>query len=300
VTPSRPLTAANYVVTFAGRVEVYESNELIREVEVFLTRAAGPALTASWGDGILQVDANGNGVFEPDEATFFGLTQGDQFFVGDFDGDGNDEAAVFGTRTRVDALGRPYLAGVWTLDLDGDHQFDPVRDAVFEFGLPGDFGLVGDWDGDGTDEVAVARAQGGEFVFVLDDGDGSFTPLDIVFTFGTTPGQPLAGDWDGDGADEVGLMLRAPLVQGVAANHIRFQVDRNGNRVLDPGEEFVFGEANDDVRIDDANGDGTDDISVARSNLRSGGTRVDEARAVYTFDLGKDGFTDDDFVLFLT
>jgi len=58
--------------------------------------------------------------------------------------------------------------------------------------------LVGDWDGDGTDEVGIFRSQAGtgNGVFVLRNG---FTgPVDNVVVFGKGSEIPLIGDWDGE------------------------------------------------------------------------------------------------------
>ena len=68
---------------------------------------------------------------------------GDIPVVGDFNGDGIDDLGV-------------YRAGVWTLDIDGNHEMN-AHDKVFEMGGADDMPVAGDWDGDGIDEVGLFR-----------------------------------------------------------------------------------------------------------------------------------------------
>jgi hypothetical protein len=75
---------------------------------------------------------------------------------------------------------------------------------TFTFGDPRGFPLSGDFNGDGTDDVAVYRA--GTWQVRL-SGSGAMS----TFTFGagTWPSVvPVAGDWDGDGSDGIGLYCR--------------------------------------------------------------------------------------------
>ena len=46
--------------------------------------------------------------------------------------------------------------GRWSIDTNGDHK----PDKSFQFGQAGDQPVVGDWNGDGTDEFSVYRPDG--------------------------------------------------------------------------------------------------------------------------------------------
>ena len=63
--------------------------------------------------------------------------------------------------------------------------------------------MVGDWNGDGTDEVGVHR---GDMWYLDYDGNyGWNVPGDQYHRFGITGDEPVVGDWNGDGTDEVGV-----------------------------------------------------------------------------------------------
>lgn len=77
-------------------------------------------------------------------------------------------------------------------------------DVQINYGLGGDFPVVGDWDGDG--DVTIGIYRGGQF-YLRNRNTIGFA--DIVFPFGTPGDQPIAGDWNGDGVDTVGVYRSA-------------------------------------------------------------------------------------------
>ena len=131
-------------------------------------------------------------------------------------------------------------------------------DQYFRFGAPGDEPLVGDWDGDGTDEVGVHRGD----AWYL-DGDGNHQwnlPGDVYFRFGILGDEPVVGDWDGDGTDEVGVHRPSTGM---------WYLDTDGNgRWNVPGDVcFRFGVAGDEPVVGDWNGDGVDEVGVHRDHM---------------------------------
>ena len=64
--------------------------------------------------------------------------------------------------------------------------------------------LVGDWDGDGRDTLAVYRPADATFYFRDDLGN----VLPIAFSVEGTDLVPLTGDWNGDGRDSLALYRR--------------------------------------------------------------------------------------------
>ncbi|WP_235928209.1 N-acetylmuramoyl-L-alanine amidase [Goekera deserti] len=127
-------------------------------------------------------------------------------------------------------------------------------------GDPGDLPLTCDWDGNGTETIAVFR-DGRFFLF---DSNGSTAAATSDFRFGDRGDTPLCGDWDGDGKDTVGIwrngwfFLRNSNTSGVADGY------------------FPFGNTDAQPAIGDWNGDGYDTVAVyqdatfyfANSNLR--------------------------------
>ena len=73
-----------------------------------------------------------------------------------------------------------------------------AADFSFLFGNPGDKPFVGDYDGNGTDEVGLHRESTGRVYFRFSLSTGI---ADRDFIYGDPGDFLLAGDWDGDGID---------------------------------------------------------------------------------------------------
>ncbi|WP_452176632.1 gamma-glutamyltransferase [Georgenia satyanarayanai] len=143
-----------------------------------------------------------------------------------------------------------------------------TTDEVFRYGRTGDEVLVGDWDGDGVDTIAVRR---GNVVHVSGGhrgGDAART-----FTYGRPGDVLLVGDWDGDGRDTL-------AVRRGNEYHVR-------NRLAGGDADRVvrYGRENDVVVVGDWDGNGTDTLAVrraatyhVRNSLRGG-----DADTVFTY-----------------
>ena len=86
-------------------------------------------------------------------------------------------------------------------------------DAALNYGLGGDYPVVGDWDGNGTTTIGVYRDG---YFYLRNSNTLGFA--EVVFPFGTPGDQPIAGDWDGDGIDTVGV-YRPSIGQFLLRNH---------------------------------------------------------------------------------
>lgn len=226
----------------------------------------------------LFVDREGNRI-AVEQASNLG-SQDAKPLVGDFNGDGLDEIAV-------------YAAGRWFVDLNGNGVWDQ-GDLALRLGTELDRPVVGDWDGDGKADIAIfGRAweqdpdaiirdpglphpanirrrelphqmvvQGGERLGrrVPGTGETSNLPVDAVdhvFRFGEHPDTPLAGDWNGDGLDSVGIFRAG-----------RWTLDADGDgRLNDRDAKANFGDAGDIPIVGDWDGNGTSDLGVIRGNL---------------------------------
>ncbi|MGC5617435.1 alkaline phosphatase [Georgenia sp. Z1491] len=132
-----------------------------------------------------------------------------------------------------------YLNDGW--EIWADHEFS--------FGRPGDEVLVGDWDGDGSDTLAVRR---GNRYFLSNSLYGGAAEVEL--TYGRADDAVLVGDWDGNGADSFAVrrgnsyFLSNSLTGG------------NADAVLD------YGRADDTVLVGDYDGDAVDTFTVRRGN----------------------------------
>jgi hypothetical protein len=142
------------------------------------------------------------------------------------------------------------------LDADGDLNFDAASDRFSNFGTPADIPVIGNWNGDGYDQIGIRRDN----TFYLDYNDNMAWeyPGDIFGNFGVATDTVLIGDWTDDGYDQVGVWRDGT-----------FFLDYDGNLDFDPAVDkmYSFGAADGTPIIGDWNGDGKDQIGV-----RSGST----------------------------
>ncbi len=77
-----------------------------------------------------------------------------------------------------------------------------------DIGGPGELPVVGDFDGDGLDDIGVYLANGSSWVLKRNLGNGQF---DQAVRHDELPGGPneipIVGDFDGDGLDDVGVYM---------------------------------------------------------------------------------------------
>lgn len=103
--------------------------------------------------------------------------------------------------------------GLWQL------RYGDGSTATFFYGNPGDTPLMGDWDCDGIDTVAMYRESSG-FIYYRNSND--FGLADGELFFGLKGDIPIAGDWNNNGCDTFGIyrngkvFLRNTLDTGVA------------------------------------------------------------------------------------
>jgi hypothetical protein len=158
---------------------------------------------------------------------------------------------------------RPGVGGSadFTLDVSGSGIYTS-SDPTYNFGLSTDQFLAGDWNGNGSDEIGIARPDGNGSLLIVEDtnGDGQFDSGDAVSHFGLPGDQVIVGDWNGAGKDEIGIVR--PDGQG----GLLFVLDTNGDGVFDAGDQvFHYGVAGDTPVIGDWNGAGKSEIGVVRS-----------------------------------
>jgi hypothetical protein len=122
-------------------------------------------------------------------------------------------------------------------------------DVQINYGLGGDYPVVGDWDGNGTVTIGIYR--NGSFYLRNSNSIGF---ADMVFSFGIPGDQPVAGDWDGDGVDTIGVYR---------PSNGQFLL-RNSNTEGAAEISFYLGNVGDVGIAGDWNGDGKDTTGVFR------------------------------------
>lgn len=200
--------------------------------------------------------------------------------VGDFNGDGRDEMAMF-------------VRGQWLIDLNGNGRWDS-GDLWARLGSGYDRPVAGDWDGDGKDDIGIFGPEwvrdplailresglpdpenrhrlgrkntppneedatsGRRFLRKHEQAKMRVDVVDHVFRYGQGEDIPLAGDWNGDGIDAIAVF-----------NAGRWKLDSNGDgRWSEDDERIEFGEAGDIPVVGDWNGDGIDDVAIVRGDL---------------------------------
>lgn len=172
----------------------------------------------------------------------FGIYPTDIPVVGDWDNNGRDDVGGFNPENNEFYL--------YILNLDSSVSEPYGEIPSVKFGISGDIPFVGDWDGNGKDEIGVFRypspknlntnafyfdsdLSGGQHEIGPVGTDGKILP----YEYGDRGDYPVIGDWDGDGDDDIGVYR--PVIQ-------EFYTDINIPK--NPGQ------------IDDINGDGRIDV----------------------------------------
>jgi hypothetical protein len=154
---------------------------------------------------------------------FFG-NPSDVPIPGDFDGDGCDTLSIY----------RPAEQRFYVINRLGAGDAGlGFADYSFGFGDPADKPFVGDFDGNGVDEVGLHRESTGRVYFRFSLTTGI---ADRDFIYGDPGDFLVAADWDGDGADSPAIFrpsdgnwyIRLSNTQGIADHVIGFGLADRG------------------------------------------------------------------------
>ncbi|WP_417736463.1 carboxypeptidase regulatory-like domain-containing protein [Rosistilla oblonga] len=175
-----------------------------------------------FNNGNFYLDTTGNGTWDKvsggDTFRNFGIpaiASTARPVIGDWNGDGTDDLGLFHNGNYyLDTTGN----GIWDKTVGGDTFRNFGISSIAATATP----VVGDWDGDGTDDLGLYN----DGRFYLDTtGNGIWDRTvggDTFYNFGITSIEvtaiPVIGDWDGDGVDDLGLF-----------NKGNFYLDTTGN-----------------------------------------------------------------------
>lgn len=172
--------------------------------------------------------------------------------VGDFNGDGKLDLAVANYDPAVLANNT-----VSVLLGNGDGTFgSPVS---YVTGLGALSVSVGDFNGDGKLDLAVANERNGDFSVLLGNGDGTFqTPVSYTTVYGL-PQMVAVADFNGDG--------KLDLATADSGSNFVSVLLGNGDGTFQPAAAYVAGSSTfsgpGSIAVGDFNGDGKLDLAVA-------------------------------------
>ena len=180
----------------------------------------------------------------------FGQTGDDPTVVGDYNGDGKTDFAVY----RGGASAGQQSTWFYRTTSGGPINYQG-------WGQNGDFPAPGDYDGDGKNDFAIQRNNGG--------GQGAFwlhqtTAGDSIIVFGTPTDVIVPGDYDGDGKTDIAT------VRG-SGGAINWFVRPSSTGIVSAAPYAVFGASATDIPSQgDYDGDGKTDVAVWRGSATPG------------------------------
>ncbi len=115
---------------------------------------------------------------------------------------------------------------------------------------------VGDFNGDGKLDVAVANSVGNNISILLGNGDGTFKPQ-VTYTTDTAPQGIAAGDFNGDGHLDIAVTNSGSNLVSVFLG--------NGDGTFQPKVDYATGSQPKGIAVADLNGDTHPDIVLTNA-----------------------------------
>jgi|HubBroStandDraft_6_1064221.scaffolds.fasta_scaffold00121_33 hypothetical protein len=115
---------------------------------------------------------------------------------------------------------------------------------------------VGDFNGDGNLDLAIANSTSNTISVLLGKGDGTFRPK-VDYATGSTPADIAVGDFNGDGHLDI-------AVTNSASNTVSVFLG-NGDGSFRPKVDAATGKRPQGIAVGDFNGDGHPDIAVTNA-----------------------------------
>ncbi len=208
------------------------------------------AITNFFGDNVTVLLGNGSGGFSAASGSpvAVGLNPS-SVAVGDFNHDGVPDLAV-STQT--------FPGSVYVLLGDGTGGFSATSGSPITVGNFAESVAVGDFNGDGLQDLAVANQQSNNVTVLLGDGTGAFTAAaDSPFATGSYPQSVTVGDFNGDGHSDL-------AVANSGSNNVTILLGNgSGGFTAATGSPFAGGNQPLSIATADLNGDGHLDLAIA-------------------------------------
>lgn len=173
------------------------------------------------------------GIFRPSNANWYldanasgGFNAGDVRFPMGGASDTPIAGRWVGSPTIGDSVGiHRSGSSKFFLDVDGNYNINTAAgDIQFLMGAPTDIAIIGDWDGDGFDQLGLFRPSTPEFFLDMDaDNTINIGAGDVRFPMGASTDIPMAGDWNNSGKYTVGLRRQSTF---------QFFLDLDGNNSI--------------------------------------------------------------------
>jgi hypothetical protein len=207
----------------------------------------------NFGQTITVLLGNGDGSFTPVTSSPATGVWPYSVVVGDFNGDGKLDLAV----ANQDSENVTILLG------NGDGTFTAPASSPDSIpsGVSGPVSLaVGDFNGDGILDLAVADYSSNNVSILLGNGDGSFTPMPQTPATGSGPYSVAVGDFNGDGILDL-------AVANNGSSNVSILLGNGDGTFTPTSTSPSTGSGPSAVAVGDFNGDGKLDLAVTGSTV---------------------------------
>ena len=176
--------------------------------------------------------------------------------VGDFNGDGVQDLAIANVMANSIFAGVP--GSVTVLLGNGSGGFTAATSSPFAVGVNPASLTVGDFNGDGSQDLAVANNDDNTITLLLGNGSGGFTSAASgPLATGSGPQSVSVGDFNGDGKPDL-------VVANSNDNTVTVLLGNgSGGFTAATGSPFAVGASPFSVVVGDFNGDGMQDVATA-------------------------------------